>query len=383
MTRDVLDLLAQARPADLDPALPTPAETRTAELAYAMAGGRAARRRFAAVRPAWLAAGLTGIAATAAVAVAVAGVSATPRGSDHAAAPPQTTSPDNMLLVAAAHAAKAPASGTFWHTKTISGSQTQVPGGYRVEQRYSAEEWWPAQKGKPSYSVRKYLGATPATDADKTAWQAAGSPTRWAISVAPGKANVPKQSHTIESAPGPEQAFKDDADTGLGMLANQPVTRQLLASLPTDPAGLRRYFEPRLNRLHANLPAGVGPSTDQQLFGVALSLIVHMPVTPQTRAAAYRLIATLPSVVYHASARDPLGRSGTAVGVAMPSGPELTELRLIFDPATGRPLATGVVLTGGDARTRIGRYIGFALIEEPGWVDRLPDRPFVTVRGVG
>jgi hypothetical protein len=329
------------------------------------------------------------VAAATAVAVAVSGISATPRtpGGGNTARP-LTISPENALLVAATNAAKAPSTGAFWHTRTISGNQRLVPGGYLVEQRYLAEEWFPSQAGKPSYSVRRYLGATPVTDADKAAWRAAGSPTHWQLSASipspSGKKGVLSKTSTIDAAPGPEQALKDDVDTGLGMLANQRVTQQMLATLPADPQGLRRYFEPRLDRLWTGISPAARPTMDQQLFEVALSIIVHMPVPPKVRSAAYRLIATLPSVIYHPSLKDALGRTATAVGVPMSdSGGSRSEERLVFDPATGRPLDSEFVITQADSTTRLGQYVGFGAIQEPGWVSALPNRTFVPVKGVG
>ena len=56
------------------------------------------------------------------------------------------------------------------------------------------------------------------------------------------------------------------------------------------------------------------------------------PVSPGTRGALYRLIATLPGLHYDGEVRDALGRSGTAVSI----GHGRDSATITFDPATGR-----------------------------------------------
>jgi hypothetical protein len=99
-------------------------------------------------------------------------------------------------------------------------------------------------------------------------------------------------------------------------------------------------------------PFKPGTAAESRLiFAVCLDLLDRDPVTPQVRAAAFRVIATLPGIRLQGRVTDPLGRTG--YGVTMPGAYRLEgpppgdshQLRVAIDPATGALLATESVST--------------------------------------
>ncbi|MFI6814570.1 hypothetical protein ACIBG7_19315 [Nonomuraea sp. NPDC050328] len=108
----------------------------------------------------------------------------------------------------------------------------------------------------------------------------------------------------------------DDWDFRI-VLAGRPLTKT--SGVPDTPEGLQALLG--------------GPG----LLDNVARLLVHAPVTSETRAAAYRLLSGLPGVVAVGEVTDPLGRPGQAVEY---DSAELGgRARLVIDPATGAPLA--------------------------------------------
>lgn len=78
---------------------------------------------------------------------------------------------------------------------------------------------------------------------------------------------------------------------------------------------------------------------DQWLLTVAASVVIDLPVSNEVRAAAYRMLATLPGVRGLGVVHDMHGRPGQAVAFAQDSpGNGRFEVRLIIDPDTGQAL---------------------------------------------
>ncbi len=130
------------------------------------------------------------------------------------------------------------------------------------------------------------------------------------------------------------------------------VTTAELAAAPTDPARLRAWLTDRIRRAGSEPTGGI-------LFRAGESLVMHLPVTPPLRAAAYRMLAGLDGVHSLGPVTDRHGRAGTAVAFdytgradpmdpASPVGP--MQVRLIIDLPTGRALAMeSYSLHGGTA----------------------------------
>ncbi|MFI7152025.1 CU044_5270 family protein [Nonomuraea sp. NPDC050022] len=372
-----IDELRAARPAHLGDA-PVDERTRAAELSHAMSRPRPARRRRRNVRPVW---GLSLIGA-AATAVAVV-VSSTGGMTAQAPVPARTTatsstpkvklSARDILLTAAAKAARQPAgTGAYWHTVSMRRTLFAVEGaGYRVMDCQREEGWTPNATGGDQWGSIKPLGARPVTAADEEAWKQAGSPAEIPVKV-PGK----PRPMTLTTSP--RKKFTDhtplvDGDKVFWLGRN--VTMKDLRGLPSDPAKLKAWLL-RSYEGHSTESSSDPMSADPWLFTVSIGLIIDMPVTPQVRGAAFRMLADLDTVDVIENVTDAEGRQGTAVAVKeRTKGSGVLENRLIFDQTTGRGLANeNVVVKSGGLQSAFepGTVWNSQAVLEAGWTDRKP-----------
>lgn len=270
--------------------------------------------------------------------------------------------------------------GRYWCTDTVEGKLVPIGTGGR-------ELTPPGQGGQPSpasdyrYSVvtkhrmvecetpqgtdagdfYQYLGARPATSADRAAWRRAGSPTSWrawyanqAVSIHPG--SLQKVGRTGGQAPWGSAT-----------------------SLPADPAKLRKALLTGLygpsdvvtKRMERQTGLSYRQIEDQNLFW-NLTGVLGEPIRPAVRAAAFRLLAQVPGGREVPGVRDPQGRAGTAVWWGQRDRPDGF---LIIDPAT-----TMVLASEGFAGTPAWVYkpdtmTDYQLTVSAGWVDRLPSSP--------
>ncbi|WP_219501578.1 CU044_5270 family protein [Nonomuraea ceibae] len=299
---------------------------------------RPARKRVRAAR--WATFGLGLASAGAAVAVVL------------SSAPPVEAPPPDartVLLAAATSAARQPAEGAWWGNKLIRGVRFRDPGDrYTLEQTAAEETWLPTGKmTDPHWLVLRYLGVRPATPEDEAAWRADGSPTRWSYPYGNG-GGLGGDSYEVEAAPGEARSFEqEDVDWRL-LTAGRPLTR--MAELPATPEGLRALLGPGDRELMTNLG----------------SFVLEMPVPAGTRAAAYRLMASLPGVTAQGRVTDALGRTGEAIAYRDPA--DGSARRLIVDDATGAPLALETLAPSGELKQ-------FTAVAESVWADRRPDLP--------
>ncbi|WP_144118649.1 CU044_5270 family protein [Catellatospora sichuanensis] len=145
------------------------------------------------------------------------------------------------------------------------------------------------------------------------------------------------------------------------LLAGQPRSVQELAALPTDPGQLKRRL---LGSYDGN--DGEAEGRDVFLFHAGMDLVLDLPVTPQVRGAAYRMLAELPGVTSLGRVTDQRGRIGVAISVTRQGDFAKSQTRLIVDPATGQALASES-WTGG-------RLASWLVRLEARWADGpLPD----------
>ncbi|WP_157549201.1 CU044_5270 family protein [Nonomuraea candida] len=416
-----MEELRAARPAHLGDR-PVDEGTRAAELARAMAGPREARRRRTVVRPAW-GLGLAGAAAAAVTAVAVVmsgngAAPTTPRAPDDrqivagqgekpgqergtgtgpgteapgASAAPRVTLPAREVLLAAAERAdrQAEGSGDWWHSETVSRHlYAAVSGDYLVVDRQRNEGWTPAAVGGEQWARTRPLGAEPATEADRKAWERAGAPSEIAV-VVPGKGRRPAPGKGADTpAKGGYGALTLSTSEGRAETSHMPladgdkvfwlgrnVTMKELRGLPDEPGALKKWLMASY-RGHGTESSGEKMSGDTWLFKVSVGLIMDMPVTPEVRGAAFRMLAELDSVKVTGNVTDAEGRQGTAVSVEERyAAGGVSENRLIFDEATGRGLANEFVVVepgGMQAGFEPGTVWNSSALIEAGWTD---DRP--------
>jgi hypothetical protein len=336
--------------------------------------------------------GLAGAAAAvAAVAVVMSGngaVPTTPRtpgtgGQVAASATPTPArvrlSARDVLLAAAAKADRqVEGSGDYWHSVTVSRELLNVKGGgYRVLDQSRSEGWTPSAVGGEQWFRSRSLGAKPATEEDRKAWEQAGSPAEVDV-VVPGKGGAPGKDGTISlstsegrSTTGHSPLVDGDKVFWLG----RNVTMKDLRGLPSDPGKLKKRLMASYEG-HGTESSSEKMSGDAWLFKVSVGLIMDMPVTPEVRGAAFRMLAELGNVEVAENVTDSEGRPGTAVSVEESTQwGGVSATRLIFDEATGQALANeGVVVKPGGMQAGFepGTVWHSSVLLESGWTDAKP-----------
>ncbi|MEV5748259.1 CU044_5270 family protein [Actinoallomurus sp. NPDC052308] len=349
-------------------------------------GGR--RRTMPARRTLWMTGGLGLTAATAAAAVAIAATGTSGTAGDRPTArrggtPTTTLNARSILLAAATEAdGQADGVGAYWHTTIVDRNTYRVVGGgYTVVEQGQHEQWTPSRPGRPQWASDRSLGARPASAADTAAWQRAGSPGTFKVAV-PGKRLAPMTLSTQPGKASVDRAPLVDGDKVFWLGRN--VTMKDLRALPADPqrlkAALKRWYQG-----HDTESSSLPMSSDLWLYTVAHGLITEMPVTPQVRGAAFRMLADLRTVTAIGRVKDAQGRPGTAIGIT-----ERTKLggtiqhRLIIDTAAGRALGEElVVVTPGEATAGLapGSVSSSTTVVTQGWTDSAPTKPTGPQRG--
>ncbi|UBU10290.1 CU044_5270 family protein [Nonomuraea gerenzanensis] len=283
-----------------------------------------------------------------------------------------------ILLAAAVAVEKAPSSGDYWRTATVNRWMLTDPTrSYVLEAGRSIETWLARKPGAPGWHVRQELGVKPATPQDEAAWRAAGSPTVWRYPEDMKTENLfAVPSRPLEAQAGERTVERLDWDT-VGDLAGESLTWQQTRAIPDEPEALRHYLEERIGRLDLT-----GSGLDEEearahiLLRGCVDIISTVPVSSGTRAAAYRLLASLPGIRAEGETTDPLGRRGQSLRYQEEIEPGLfSEVTLVVEPAGGRLLAevrtnTTRLADGRQAELRVSRSF-----EEVGWTGERPEPP--------
>ncbi|GAA1290612.1 hypothetical protein Psi02_34470 [Planotetraspora silvatica] len=358
--RDVVRLLSEARPAQLD-------RGPSIDLATITAFPQDAPARKTNTRRLVLAAGLVPTAAAAAaVTVMIAQNPATPAPRPTVSQRPASTdkpaTAQQFLLVAAEQVAAGEATtGRYWTVTTEHGETRQVgpkAGPYDIVLKMTAERWTASSPKDKSWEFYQSLGAAPATTADKEAWERDGSPAQWTEPAPKGMKPV-----VIAAAGGPRRLRTPG---GMGprdyLLGGQPISPAALSALPDDPAALKAYL---VNR---HKDTGGLEGRNDYLFNSADALVLELPVTPGVRAAAYKLIAGLKGITTLDTVTDQHGRKGVAVAYTRRGDAGTrSQTRLIIDPRTGHALAEESWYLG--ARDKLMSY---SLLVSAAWSDDAP-----------
>lgn len=275
------------------------------------------------------------LAGAAAVAVATAGVVQFTRA-------PETRPAAGTFLLAAAQHAAAEKTGRYWTMRTTAHRLYRVgprTAPYTIDYRQRDAYWFARDARDPSRWSSPRATAAPVSSADRTAWRRDGGPARWRL---PGGDHLDARPRAAEVLPWDEgtSVFSID-DHGFGVRA--------LRALPTDPRALKTKLlgyhtaDRRAYGLDPDLP---GDRTGW-LYG-QLSSLLATPAPPDVRAAAYRVLATLPGVALRGNDSEDraIGRVESDPGL----GGESVDHRLVIDRATGRLLADQriVVRPGGE-----------------------------------
>ncbi|MEU4428963.1 CU044_5270 family protein [Actinoplanes sp. NPDC024001] len=360
---DVMKALAGARPAQLDP-------PGTAPLPFALTGVPAPARRDRRFRAAGLIpAGALAVAAVAAVAVSVTGTGGAPPapgGTGPATGAARPPSASQLLLAAAERSSQdVPGTGRYLVVRTENGSVLTVGSGastYRMTARTSFETWLSRSGKEPGRVISQPLGLTPLTPSDAAAWRAAGSPATVLVGKPlPNGELGPGSPVSVAAGPRRSDTNRDAQTYAVGA---DGISVRDLKKLPAEPAALRAALLRHFDGGGGDVPT----DREQWLLTVTSGLLTEIPVSGPVRAAAFRLIATLPGVRSLGVVADQHGRAGQ--GFAFTSASAFTgaiERRFVIDPASGRVLGEeSRVLrpAGTTARLEPGSLLAYQVVLE-------------------
>ncbi|MBL7253883.1 CU044_5270 family protein [Paractinoplanes lichenicola] len=260
-----------------------------------------------------------------------------------------------LLLVAAERSATAAADGRYWLVVREHGELRQLGPAkrpYHMLLRLQDEQWQPTRAADTSLVFFQRLAATPVTAADRAAWQADGSPTRWTDG-----------GVAVEGAAGPRTRRHIDQPNRSRTypLGGTSLTAAQLEALPTDPAALRSWL------LKLFKDVGISEPVDYALFWSGRHLVFDLPVSPGVRAAAYRMLADVKGVTLLGPATDRHGRPGLAITYTRVGDNGKTgQTSLIIDPRTGQALAE-------EDRTA-GELTRYTILLRTGYTNEVPVR---------
>ncbi|MFC9912705.1 CU044_5270 family protein [Streptomyces sp. NPDC127197] len=377
-SRDVMTVLANARPAELDPSRLAGTRRQREDLARITFDAPDGASRRILMRPrAWLVPlGAVAVLATSAVVVGVPAQQEPHAGAGASAPSAGTTDPGGRLeLLSVAEKVEAAAAdeGTYWQvtTRTENVDVVGEPG-----QRYSVHSTGTSKwsvgvhPGTKSLMVSNLDAKTgPRTAEDKARWRAAGSP-RTAKSV-----NVPGGRKALGYQMGTRQplVMRTDFDGKIYALGPKNVSYQDLRELPTGHTELRRLLE-RLYEQAGSAETGAGRTG--YVFQQAVNLVT-MPVQPAVRAAAYQVIAQLPGIRALGSTTDPLGREGIGFALATKWRTPLgsVEEQIVVNPSTAALLSRQSVLAEPSAESqeaglKAGTAMNYEATTRMGWAEK-------------
>ncbi|NUW42934.1 CU044_5270 family protein [Nonomuraea rhodomycinica] len=323
--KNVLDLLAAARPADLD--LPGLARVQAEELPAPARRGR--------VR--WL-----GVVAASLATASLIGVTALPRllGTEIAAGRVATPNAGNALDAAADRASEQhQVPGRYWYTQGWILDEVVIgpPGGrYRIKTRVQTSRWVPRDPASFLVLTERGLPTVPVSPPDEQAWQRAGKPKLCGADTDCGNDTAPLGRTRFMFMP----STWPQRDLGL------PLSARELLDLPQEPDALRErllsYWPAYSDGMGAwpSPPAGASlPTKDSWLRGLSLELLQHAPMAPGTRAALYRVVAGLPGARALGRIRDAEGRWGVGIGWTRTEGDGQSEEQLVVEESSGALLS--------------------------------------------
>ncbi|MEV4221282.1 CU044_5270 family protein [Nonomuraea sp. NPDC049725] len=304
-----------------------------------------------------------------------------PQPSASLSAPAGGSTAQQILLAAAVATERAPASGDYWRTTTVSRWMLPDPTrGYMLEGSRSLETWLAVRPELRSWRIRQDLGVKPATARDEQAWRAAGAPASWRYTEDMRTDNLfSVPSRPLRTAAGERSAerlygkWKGTA----GHLIGGPLTWKQVRALPSDPGKLRSYLEEGIGRLDL---AGSGMDVKEARAHILLrdcvEIISQLPASPEVRASAYRILASLPGIRAEGEVTDPQGRRGQALGYREEIEPGVfARVQLVVDPGSGLLLAEVRRHTTDLADGRQVELRHSTSFQAIGWTDERPGLP--------
>ena len=271
------------------------------------------------------------------------------------------------ILLAAATTAEKEQVGRYWRIQKV-GPETPVtvgvaPNRYTVVNSSVTELWWARNPSDPSWSARIDLGYAPVSQADRTAWVADGSPTRWTV-----PADTLSGSRVLTAAPGKAQMLR--ADPPEGHAALHGYTAAQFQQLPTDPAALQAFLVDKVHAVEISSGATI-IDTNTSLFSLLQWLLLDAPTPPQVRAAAFKVLAGLPGIQSLGEVKDATGRPGIGISMTRNSTGISEITQIVIDGSTYQILGTSYSASMGGKEIKAGRQT----VEKAEWTDATPTAP--------
>jgi hypothetical protein len=266
---------------------------------------------------------LVPIAAALAVAAGAVAVVSLP-GNNDVPATEQAAAPSgrDILLMAAQQAeAQGAETGRFWRTRVLNDWSTAA-----APQRFVTETWLASTDRDKDWQGNRKLDANP-PDAGEVH-------------------QLPKETQIL------------------------PGVTARVGELPAESTALRAFLLE-----HWQHPSEEPRVTDEYLFASAVMLLAEVPATPQTRAAALRLIADLGGVENTGQVTDPLGRKGNGVTLTNTHEGVDAIAQIVIDPANGTVLS--VRYSAVQKGTEVKAY--YVAVLSAGWTDETPSVPSADV----
>lgn len=277
--------------------------------------------------------GLVGLAAVATAAAIVVPTLAT-NGSGLPRSPDSTATelvPAKQVLLGAANnaerAEEQPA-GRYWRARTYAmpvldyqkvGEEGDK---YNITDPVLEETWIGLTAEDGNWTGSRSVGHRPARAADWAAWKRDGKPRKWNLG----------GDHIVTWAPSKPTLYRDSrGDLFVEYVSD--FSYEELRRLPDQPEQLKQA----LLELRDRAEYQAGPN--RWVFEFSIDLLASAPVSPDVRAAAFRVLADLPNVHNLGPATDPLGREGIALAIRESDDSVTPPTELIIDQDAGRVLA--------------------------------------------
>ena len=302
-----------------------------------------------------------------------------------------------VILLAAATAATATereATGRFWMVQEIDLRGPfrvgTAPNEYLLLGRSVTERWQASNPTDGNWTGSRQLGFTPRSEADRQAWLAAGSPTRWTIA-----SDTVSGTQTLDAQPDAGRLDRQQGAAYLELIGG--LDARQVAALPTDPealrgvllAGLPAAGLPAAGLPAAGLPAGGPvpsdrgnvPLTEEQrqrmLLSVLQNLLLEAPAPPRVRAAAFTLLSEYPGMRSLGTVQDEVGRSGLGLEIVFTQAELSERTQIIINPNTNLIMAWSYTATHPSAGAGTAIKELHQVIMKSEWTDRRPRVPAI------
>ncbi|MEV0229580.1 CU044_5270 family protein [Nonomuraea sp. NPDC050786] len=255
--------------------------------------------------------------------------------------------PERLLELAAAKLAAQPqGAGRYWRLETEEILRSKDEGDYTVENR--GRDVLVIGRDNSRYTWFESVSAKPYSTEDTEAWKRSGSPR-----LCPARGCDKNLRFYPRRDPEHVLALADGWE---------PTVKEVLA-LPREAKALKAEL-----LRHRSASSELSP--DDWVLQTGARLVRDVPAAPGTRAAVYRMLATMPGVSVLDDVRDPMGRQGVTLQLPTRGA---DRVQLVIDPRSGELLAVQHMAPMPGLPQ--GVPWSASIIKKAGWSDARPVPP--------